>query len=423
MSNWERYMIWNRTTIAPRQRLAAYPALMTVSVLTRLLVNTAGQLFNPFLTIMAAGVGTDVVTLGRMLGLYNATSLLSPFFGSLADRWGYRLTMRIELLIGIAGLLLVGSSVSLPMTLVGLVIMGLGFFSFVPTLRAYLAELLPYHRRARGFGILEYSWALSGIVGLFLMGQLIAVSGWRAPFFVLAGGLVVAWFVYRELPPTHHAAPDPMSAAATSSRGSASPRQSLFAQVCRFFTLESNRRSAWATILGGACANFGMLHIATTYGAWLVTEYGLSAQQLGTVALAIGCADLCGSVSASMIADRLGKRSSVLLSWSAAAVVALFLPWFDTGLLWGVTALLLLRVASEYGIISHMSLVSGQSASERGKVMTLAFAIGRTGGTLASFTGPPAYTAYGIWGLGPLAAVAIALAVLVTWLGVREGHA
>jgi hypothetical protein len=65
-------------------------------------------------------------------------------------------------------------------------------------------------------------------------------------------------------------------------------------------------------------------------------------------------------------------------------------------------------------------LVSGQSVTQRGKVMTLAFAIGRTGGTVASFTGPPAYTAYGIWGLGPIAGIAIALAVLITWAGTRE---
>jgi len=197
--------------------------------------------------------------------------------------------------------------------------------------------------------------------------------------------------------------------------------QAFLFRVGNFFYFENNRRSTWATIVGGAFANFGMLHIATTYGAWLVTEYGLSAQELGTVALAIGCADLCGSVSASIIADRLGKRNGVLLSWSVAAIVALFLPWFNTGILGAVTALVLMRVAAEYGIISHLSLVSGQSPTQRGKVMTLAFAIGRTGGTFASFTGPPAYTIYGIWGLGPVAAITILLAVLITWLGVREG--
>ncbi|MFZ4656180.1 MAG: MFS transporter [Caldilineaceae bacterium] len=159
-----------------RYRLASFPLLMTVSVLTRLLVNTANQLFNPFLTIIAAGLGVDVIQLGQLLGLRNIMAVFAPLFGSLADRWGYRCIMRLELLIGVAGFLLIGSSIHLWMTMAGMLLMGLGFYAFVPTLRAYLAGQLPYNRRARGFGILEYSWALSGIVGFLVMGQVIALA-------------------------------------------------------------------------------------------------------------------------------------------------------------------------------------------------------------------------------------------------------
>lgn len=397
-----------------RYRLAAFPILMTVSVLTRLLVNTANQLFTPFLTIIAAGLGTDVITLGRLLGLRSSMAVFAPLFGSLADRWGYRLIMRLELLIGIGGLLLVGSSTHLWMTVVGMVWLGVGFYAFVPTLRAYLAEQLPYARRARGFGILEYSWALSGIVGLFVMGQVIAVAGWRAPFYVLAVGLVVAWVVFAELPPTGRSHPG-------GSTTSSHPRQTHWrTQFWQFFRLTENRTSAWGAILAGTVANFGMLHISVIYGGWLATEYKLSAEQLGTVALVIGCADLCGSGLASIVADRFGKRRGVLLGWGGAFLVMVLLPWLDRNLLWAVGTLVLLRASSEFGIICHMSLVSGQSTTQRGKVMTLSFAAGVVGGTLASFTGPPAYTAYGVWGLGPVAALALAVAIGMMLIWVKE---
>lgn len=428
-------MIRNHAPANARNRLANYPTLMTVSVLTRILINTGSQLFNPFLTIIAAGLGTDVVTLGQILAARNAMALLSPLFGNLADRWGYRATMRLELLIGVVGLLLVGAAMNLWMAAVGAVVMGLGFFSFVPTLRAYLAELLPYERRARGFGILEYSWALSGIIGLYLMGQVIAAYGWRAPFFLLAAGLVLAWLIYAELPATHHATDGTAQPQRHRSSSHNPPHPShqarspiavvtqLWHQLRDLVALDSNRRSTWSTIFAGALANFGMMHIAIAYGAWLAAEYGLNAQQLGTVALVIGCADLCGSVSASIIADRVGKWHSVIVSWSGAALVALLIPWFDSGLVWAVLSLVLLRIASEYGIISHMSLISGQSTTQRGKVMTLAFAIGRSGAIFASFTGPYFYTTNGVAGLGPLAALAIGLAVLITLFGTRELHA
>lgn len=104
-------------------------------------------------------------------------------------------------------------------------------------------------------------------------------------------------------------------------------------------------------------------------------------------------------------------------------VVALLLPWLDGNLLWAVGALLVLRATSEYSIISHIALISGQSRTQRGKVMTLAFAVGRLGGTLASFSGPPAYTAFGLWGLGPIAGIAMAVGIAITWRWVCEAEA
>ncbi len=410
----------SETVSPPRYRLASFPLLMTVSVLTRLLVNTANQLFNPFLTMIAAGLGIDVITLGQLLGLRNIMAVFAPLWGTLADRRGYRAIMRLELLVGISGLILVGSSVALWMTVVGMLLLGVGFYAFVPTLRAYLAEQLPYNRRARGFGILEYSWALSGIVGLFVMGQVIALAGWRAPFYVLAVGLVGAWFVFAELPPTGRSLQAASQPAMASGRWRFGGWSHLVGQLRHFFTIQENRASTWGAILSGTVANFGLLHIAVIYGGWLVTAYGLSAEQLGTVALVIGCADLCGSGLASIVADGLGKRRGVLLGWAIALVVTALLPWLDRGLLWAVGALVLLRASSEFAIICHMSLVSGQSTTQRGKILTLAFAVSIVGGALASFTGPPAYTAYGVWGLGPVTALSLLVAIVMMLRWVSE---
>lgn len=406
--------------VPARYRLASFPLLMIVSVLTRLLVNTAHQLFNPFLTLIAAGLGVDVITLGRLLGVRSLMAVFAPLFGSLADRWGYRLVMRLELLIGIGGLLLVGSSTHLWMTVVGMILLGLGFNAFVPTLRAYLAEQLPYDRRARGFGILEYSWALSGIVGLYVMGQLIAVAGWRAPFYGLAAGLVGTCFIFAGLPPTSRSHHTPIQPTAAGRARWSVAWSRLAEQMRAFFTLEANRTSIWGAILAGTVANFGLLHIGVIYGGWLATEYKLTAAQLGTVALVIGCADLCGSGLASIVADRLGKRRGILWGWTGALLVTVLLPWLNVNLLWAVGSLVLLRAFSEFAIICHIALVSGQSTTQRGKVMTLAFAIGVVGGTLASFTGPPAYTTYGVWGLGPVAAVALAIAIGIMFKSVQE---
>jgi predicted MFS family arabinose efflux permease len=391
-------------------RLASLPALMTISVLTRLLVNTANQLFFPFLAVMAAGMGTDVVVLGRLLGLRSLMGIFALLFDGVAERWGYRSAMRSELLIGIVGLVLVGASPNLWVALLGMLLMGLGFYSFVPTLRAYLSFQIPYAQRARGFGILEYSWALSGIVGLYIMGQLIDWLGWRAPFFVLAAGLLVAWLVFAHLPPTEWAAAGKPAA----------PKMRLAERVRQFFTFASNRRSAWAAILAGTVVNFGVLHIFTVYGVWLADGYGLEAGQLGTVALVFGAADLCGSVLVSLVTDRLGKRRSVLGGLAGCLVLFLLLPVLNRSLVWAVAALALSRFCFEFSTVSHMSLVSEQVPSQRGKVVTLSFAFGVVGAALSGFTGPLAYAGFGVIGLAPVGAVAIALGYLLIWRWVNE---
>ena len=136
-----------------------------------------------------------------MLGVRSAMGLFAPLFGAIADRHGYRRVLQLGLLLNALGLFLIGISNGIALAMVGMIFAGLGMSTFVPTLHAYLSHRLPYNIRARGLGMIEYSWALTGILGLFVMGQVIEFAGWRWPFFILAFGLVVAAIVFGRLPP------------------------------------------------------------------------------------------------------------------------------------------------------------------------------------------------------------------------------
>ncbi|OUC06250.1 hypothetical protein RY27_22210, partial [Litorilinea aerophila] len=180
----------------------SFGRLMGTSIAARLLVDTHSQIFNPFLSLFAAGLGTDVVTMGQLVSLRNLMGLCAPFLGVLADRQGYRRVLRLSLLLGAAGSFLIAGSYHLSMAVVGMVLSGLGIAGFIPTLQAYLSARLPYARRARGMGMLEYSWALTGIVSLSLIGWLIQEWGWRAPFWLLGVGMLAMWTVFTTLPET-----------------------------------------------------------------------------------------------------------------------------------------------------------------------------------------------------------------------------
>ncbi len=192
----------------------SFRRLIGTSMVSKLFVDIGSQIFNPFLSLIATGLGLGVVELGRIVGLRNVMGILAPLSGALADRFGYRLIIRVALLVSASGCLLVGLSSSLWMLGLAVLLMGLGTSVFVPNMQAFVSGHLPYKLRARGLGMIEYSWALTGIVGLSLIGFLIAATGWRTPFFLLAAGQVIMSLVFGALPEDRH------QKASTEQRGS-----------------------------------------------------------------------------------------------------------------------------------------------------------------------------------------------------------
>ena len=77
------------------------------------MIDTTLQIFNPFLTIIAAGAGISVVAMGRLVSLRSMMGLTAPVLGALADRIGYRRVIRGSLLAVAAGMLVIGFSTGL----------------------------------------------------------------------------------------------------------------------------------------------------------------------------------------------------------------------------------------------------------------------------------------------------------------------
>ncbi len=393
------------------QKDIAYPHLMALGITTRLLVDTVAQIFNPFLTIFALGLGVNVVTLGRLLSLRSIMGLSVPFIGAMADRHGYRRMMRLMLLFIIAGLLFLGSSTGLLLAVPGILMMGIGLAGFVPTLHAYLSARLPYAKRARGLGMLEYSWALAGIIGLYAMGQLIAISNWRVPLFVLATGLAVMWVALRALPLTRPLASDDPALVPTVELVN-NPAKRLRT----FFHLGQRARSTYAAIIANMLLFFAGVQLFIVHGAWLNLEYGLGAAALGTVALILGCFDLMASISVSLFTDRVGKLRSVMLGTGGVMVGYAMLPFFNQSLFGAVLGIALTRACFEFGIVSQISLISEQVPAQRGKIISLAAAFVFVGDTIANLIGPWLYATQGVAGLSwtGMGATAVALLLLVT---------
>ena len=415
---------------APRG-FARFRYILAAFVATRLVVDTAIQLFYSFLQVIALGMGLDVVVLGRLLSLRSAVGLSAPLFGSAADRYGYLRVMRLALVLSAAGSFLLGSGAGFWSVAAGMVLSGVGLTGFMPIVQAYISAQLPFAQRARGIGILEYSWALAGIFGLSLMGLLFDHYSWQLPFFVLGGGMLAAWALLGFLPKaprgadlslageSEEAGPAPAAVAGEDGGPVEDPERKVTPSVAVQFSglalrsarrvadlleLGPNRRSASAVIGANCLFLFSQGHVMIAHGVWLQTEYGLTASALGLTALGLGAADLIGAVLVSLITDRVGKKRSFQAGILGSMLAYISLPIVDVGLLPVIAALLLLRFAFEYGLVSAITLISEQAPDRRGKVISLAVAVNLLGLTLTGFTGPWMYTRFGVWGLGPVAA-------------------
>ena len=387
--------------------------LLGIGLATRLLIDTGVQIFFPFMPIIAQGMGLSTVIMGRLISLRSLMGLFSPLFGTMAERRGYRYTMRLSLLLVGSGFFMVGMSRSIWLAAPGMALVGLGSFSFVPTLQAYLSNRLPYHQRARGLGILEYAWALSGIVGLYLVGQMLNVVSWQLPFFIMGGCLLIASMLYTWLPSVHT---ESMAETAVPPSAATHKWQTLI----NFFDLGSNNRSAFATVITGCLLMFGAFDLFINYGTWLFADFGLTAAGLGQVALVMGLADLCGSVSVSMVSDRYGKRRSVLTGAIIACIGFWTLPFLATTLITAVIGLIIARSAFEFAIVANMTLLSEQAPSQRAKLMTLgaAFSVLSTG--LAGLTGPWTFEQWGLMGMSAISGSAMLFSIFILLWGVRE---
>ncbi len=379
---------------------------------SKLVVDIGTQIFNPFLSLIASGLGVSVVELGRVVGLRNVMGIFSPLSGVWADRAGHRLVIRVALLVMAAGSSLIAFSSALWMVAAGIILMGLGTTTFVPNLQAFVSGHLPYNLRARGLGMIEYSWALTGIFGLSLAGVLIAATGWRTPFMVLAAGMVLMSVVFSAMPGEQHQKVAPSE--------SSVDKRSLLRRLASILLVGSNKRSTYATILAATLSFFAAMQVMITYGAWLAGRYALEASQLGFVALVLGCFDLLGSVAVSVFTDRIGKKRSVLIGLAGSLAAYLAMPFFDAGVIQAVVVIAVARMFFEFNIVSHFPLLSEQVPLQRGQVMTLSTAVTMLGATLSGFTGPWLYVNVGLHALAWTSGAAVGLALVVVVLFVRE---
>jgi predicted MFS family arabinose efflux permease len=160
--------------------------------------------------------------------------------------------------------------------------------------------------------------------------------------------------------------------------------------------------------------------IFVVQGAWAKVSFGANEAQLGQVFGMLGIAELIGSLSSTVLVDRIGKKRSVLTGYILTAAAIAALPLSEGYWLLFLPLYFLFDLLFEFSIVATFPLASGVAPAVRGTVMALSvltIGIGRAAGSQIA---TPLWSSYGMWANSMLGAGLALVGVLICWALVRE---
>lgn len=342
-------------------------AQILVMTLARIVLNTMHRLVYPFLAVFARGLGVDLAVIAYALTLRSLLGMFAPLLASIADSRGRKTGMLFGLAVFIASTLLVLLSPTFPAFILALMLGMIGKYVYDPTMQAYIGDRIPYERRGRVIAITELGWSLSFIIGVPLMGILIARYGWRAPYpaLAIAGSLVfiaLALLLPKDRPPDIN-------------------RRSIWGNFRAVLT----HKTALLGLAFGLLINAANEVINLVFGVWMEDSYGLQIAALGIAAAVIGIAELSGETLTALFTDRLGKPRAVGIGILLNCLAVIALPILGQTLPGAVTGLFIFFITYEFMLVSSIPLMTELLPSARATLIAIYIAVlslGRAAGAL-----------------------------------------
>lgn len=348
----------------------------SVLVLTccRLVVNITRRYASPFLPAISRQFNVSLGSVQSIMALQAAVGVTSPAFGPLSERFGRKRMLLVALMM-IAGAAVMGAL--LPRFWLFALVMitfGVAKIIFDPAMSAYLADRVPYQRRAMALGTTELAWAGSLLIAAPVVGVLLNIGGIQVVMIALAGAALLVMFVLWWALPSD--APDPATRV-----GSISPLVSF-----RLLRRSPMGLGAMGYTLSLMMAN-EIFYI--NYGVWMEQSFGLVLLSLGAVTTVIALAEVFGEGLVISAADRIGKRRLALIGAAISSATYLVMPFLSSELGWVLVGLFVLFLTFETGIVAALPLFSEVMPDARAVMMSgnaSAASVGRFAGTaLGSF--------------------------------------
>ncbi len=347
---------------------------LTMLTLIRVVLNTAHRMIYPFLAVFARGLGVDVSAVSALVANRALFGAATPFIFPFLESRGRKFGMALGLGLFIIGMTLVALSPSLTTLGIALALAMVGKAFFDPSVIAYLADNSPYERRGWVTALSEFAWSLSGMVGVPLMGFLIAKLGWNSPFVSL--GLLgifslaaILFLIQRAHPVEPHkdGALGNVRAIATST-------------------------PVLAALSIGLCAVMANEMVNLIFGVWLEDSFQLQIAALAGASAIIGLSELGGEGLVALFADRLGKVRATGLGIVVNCAAALWLPVLGRTEVGALIGLFFFYISFEFTIVSQIPLMSEVMPKARATTLSFNAAAHSLGRALGALSAPGLYS-------------------------------
>lgn len=328
-----------------------------------------------------AGPVSDKVGRRRILLLGTGTMTVALMLHALVTNYAAFLAVRV--FAGMAGGMLSGAAVS------------------------YIGDYFPYHRRGWATGWVMSGSAVGQIVGIPLGIVLSSRWGFRAPFLIFAVTMAATvLLVFLRVPQ-----PDVVR-----TTGPLSARKA----AGDYLDMLRRPEVRWAAI--AYFLSFLGISLFTVYfPTWLERDRGVAPDQIATMYLLGGFANVLMGPKAGHLSDRVGRRIIILMACLGIAVVMVGTPFLVKGatIAYPVFFIYMLLVAMRTSPFSAL-LTSLVTDERRGSLMSLTVAVGQLGYAAGGAIAGPLFAATGYTSNAHLGAVAILGFGSVVWFFIPE---
>lgn len=344
-------------------------------VVVRVVFNTMYRMVYPFLSIFSAGVGVELGAMSVAITLRSLSGAAGPILASIADSRGRKTGMLAGVTLFVLGAALPIIWSSYTAFVLTLVLTTIGNLVFIPSMQAYLGDQVSYERRGLAIAVTEMGWSLSFIIGVPIVGILIARLGWRSPFPLLAALGLIAFIGFSRILPADEKPQD--------------TQPSVMTNLSRVFTYPL----ALVGLASGMLYSTANETINLIFGVWLEENFGLKITALGMVAFIIGMAEFAGEGFVGALTDRLGKIRSINIGLVLNCLAVLILLTMGGWLSGALIGLFIFYLAFEFTLVSALPLMSELLPPARATLMAMNIASNSLGRAVGAVLSPILYNA------------------------------